>query len=84
MREALKALWAKVKAYPVRAVAVIESGLALGMGFGLGISPEQMALIITFSTGLLALLVEQNVTPVVKLPELTDHEDPGHDNLAGP
>ena len=62
--QGFRSLWRKVKEYPVRAVAVVESGLALGMGFGLAITPEQMALILTFSTALLALLVEKSVTPL--------------------
>jgi hypothetical protein len=50
---------------PVAIVAVIRAALALAIGFGFELSPEQMALIITFVEVVLALFTRQQVTPFV-------------------
>ena len=49
---------------PAAIVAVVEALIALAIGFGLDVSPEQMALILTATTAVLALVVRQKVTPV--------------------
>ena len=53
-----------LKAEPVAIVAVVESLIALAIGFGANVSPEQMALILAAVTSVLALVVRQKVTPV--------------------
>lgn len=50
---------------PVAIMFVIQTGLALAMGFGLDWTSEQMALVLTFSGAVLGLLTRQVVTPFV-------------------
>lgn len=78
-----KAFWRKVREYPARAAAVVSSGLALGIGYGLSMSPEQFGLTMVFVNSLLGFLTEKVVSPTIKLPELDDDVDSGHDELAG-
>lgn len=49
---------------PVAVVAAIEALLALAIGFGLDVSPEQFSLILAATTAVLAVVVRQKVTPV--------------------
>ena len=49
---------------PVAIVAALEAILALAIGFGLDITPEQLALILSAVTAVLALFVRSRVTPV--------------------
>ena len=49
---------------PVRTMGVIQSGVALGVGFGLELSPEQFGLVMSFLAALLSWLVRKTVTPV--------------------
>lgn len=50
---------------PVALMYVIQTGLALAMGFGFDIDPTQMALILTFTGAVLSYITRQNVTPFV-------------------
>lgn len=50
---------------PVAIMFVIQTGIALAMGFGLNIDTEQMALILTFTGAVLGLITRQVVTPYV-------------------
>jgi len=50
---------------PVAIMAVIRAGLAMAVGFGFSLDPEQMALIILFVEAVLALITRQQVTPYV-------------------
>ncbi len=47
---------------PTLILAVVQAGLALGMGFGLNISAQQMALILTFTGTVLAVVNRSVVT----------------------
>jgi hypothetical protein len=50
---------------PVAILFVVQTGIALAMGFGLDIDSEQMALILTFTGAVLSLITRQAVTPFV-------------------
>jgi hypothetical protein len=49
---------------PVLTLALLQSALALGVGFGLGLSAEQISLILAFSAALLGFIARSKVTPV--------------------
>lgn len=61
-------LW---KAEPTMILAVVQAGLALGMAFGLHITVQQMALILTFTGAVLALINRSQVTSPGTLQMLT-------------
>ena len=48
---------------PVAILAVIQAGIALGMAYGLSVTPEQMALMLTFTGAVLALITRSQVSP---------------------
>lgn len=50
---------------PVAIQAVIQAGIALAIGFGFSISPEQMGLILMFTAAILGLVTRQQVTPFI-------------------
>jgi hypothetical protein len=49
---------------PVLWLAAINAGIALGVGFGLDLTNEQIGLLMAFSSALLALITRSQVTPV--------------------
>ena len=61
-------LW---KSEPTMLLAVVQAGLALGMGFGLNITAQQMALILTFTGAVLALINRSQVTSPATLQNMT-------------
>lgn len=50
---------------PVAIQAVVQATIALAMGFGMGITTEQMGLILMLSAAILGLITRQQVTPFV-------------------
>ena len=52
---------------PALVLGLIQAGLALAIGFGLQLTGDQVALIMAFSSAVVAVIVRQNVTPNVKL-----------------
>lgn len=62
---------------PALIVAAIQAVLALAIGFGLPVSPEQLALIVAAMTAVLGVLVRSQVTPAAALPP------EGHDPIPG-
>ena len=48
---------------PAMILAVVQAGLALGMGFGLRVTVEQMALVMAFTSALLGVLTRSQVSP---------------------
>ena len=55
----MNTLW---KAEPSMILAVVSSGIALGIGFGLHITTQQMGLIMAFVSAVLGLINRQQVT----------------------
>lgn len=49
---------------PAAVLAVVQAGLALGIGFGLSLTTEQMSLILAFTAAVLGLVTRSKVTPV--------------------
>lgn len=58
----MNALLDLVKRNPQRLLLVVRSGLALAVGFGLGLTGEQVALVIVFVEAILLLPSEAPVT----------------------
>ena len=50
---------------PVAIMALVRAALALAIGFGFKLDPEQMALIIVFVEAVLGLITRGQVTPFV-------------------
>lgn len=48
---------------PALLIGVVQAGLALAVGFGLKLSPEQMGLILAFTAALLSLVTRSKVSP---------------------
>ncbi len=64
----MASLW---KAEPTMILAVLSSGLALGMGFGLTITTQQMGLIMAFATTVVGLINRSQVTSPASLQAMT-------------
>ena len=48
---------------PALILGAVQALLALAVGFGLQVTPEQMALILAASAAVFAVITRQNVTP---------------------
>lgn len=48
---------------PALILAAIQAALALAVGFGLKLSPEQIALILAFSAAVFGVITRSRVTP---------------------
>ena len=57
-------IWSRVTDEPVMTVQLVQGTLAMAVGFGLGWSGEQVALVVAFSAGLLGWIARKRVTPV--------------------
>lgn len=64
----MKDLW---DAEPTLILAAVQAGIALGIGFGLHVSAEQMALILTFTGTVLALINRKRVVSPATLQNMT-------------
>lgn len=49
---------------PVLWLSTIQAGLALAIGFGAPVTPEQMGLVLAFSAALIGLITRTQVTPI--------------------
>ena len=49
---------------PALILAAVQAAIALAIGFGVDISPEQFGLIMAFGGAVLGLIVRQRVSPV--------------------
>lgn len=49
---------------PALILAAVQAAIALAIGFGVDISPEQFGLIMAFCAAVLGLIVRQRVSPV--------------------
>ena len=54
---------------PVMVLAFVQATIAMAMGFGLHLTGDQVALVLTFTAGLLGLLAQTQVTPMATLPD---------------
>ena len=65
----LKRIWkgtkARVMGEPVMTLAIVQAFLNMAVGFGLGMSGEQVALVSTFAAAILGWLARSKVTPGV-------------------
>jgi hypothetical protein len=59
----LRGFWALVRAYPVRAQAIIVAGLAVGTSFGLNWTGIQVGAVVGLTAAILAFFTEKAVTP---------------------
>ncbi len=51
---------------PALILGAVQAAIALAIGFGIHISTEQMGLIMAFVAAVLAIILRQKVTPIVK------------------
>lgn len=56
---------------PALVMAAIQAVLALAVGFGLSISPEQIALILAAVAAIVGVVVRSQVTPVSQIAQDT-------------
>lgn len=49
---------------PALILGLVQTAIALAMGFGLHWTPEQMGLVMAFTSALVALLVRSQVSPL--------------------
>jgi hypothetical protein len=59
---------AMLRAEPIQAQAMVQTGVALGCAFGLSFSAVQIAAVVAFTASVLAFVTRQAVTPMVSLP----------------
>ena len=59
-----------LKNEPALAVALLQALIAVGVSFGLDLSPAQMGAIVTLAAAAAALFVRQRVSPVSQAPEI--------------
>ena len=48
---------------PAMVLAVVQAALALGIGFGLRVTPEQMALVMALAAAVLGWITRSRVSP---------------------
>lgn len=65
----IAAVTAMTSREPVLTISLVQAFLAMLAGFGLDLTPEQMALVLTFTSTLLAFLTRTQVTPMSTLPD---------------
>jgi hypothetical protein len=63
IRAVLGNLAALIRAYPVRAQAIIVAGLAVGTAFGLSWNGVQVGSVVALTAAVLGFLTEKAVTP---------------------
>jgi hypothetical protein len=51
---------------PVMTMALVQAAVAMGVGFGLNWTPEQIGLVLAFTAAMLSFIARQQVTPVAK------------------
>ncbi len=64
MSAVLTAIWDRITNEPVLVLAVVQAALALAVGFGLGWTGEQVALVLALTAALLGFVARRQVTPV--------------------
>lgn len=69
MTNPLSGLVALLRAEPIQAQAMVQTGVALGCAFGLKFTPEQIAAVIAFTASVLAFVTRKAVTANVNLPQ---------------
>ena len=63
MPDILSAIWERLTDEPAFTLALVQAALALAVGFGLHLTPEQMALLLAFTAALLGWITRSNVVP---------------------
>ncbi len=66
----MKSVLTFIKRYPAALLALIQSGLALALAFGLHLSAYQVGEIVAFTAGILGLVTQSVVTPVASLQDV--------------
>lgn len=60
----VRGLWGRE---PAAVLAVVQAGLALGIGFGVTLTQEQMALILALTAAVIGLITRQHVAPMERM-----------------
>lgn len=55
--------WARITGEPVLTLGLVQAGILLAVGFGLGWTPEQVALVGAFTAAFLSWIARSRVTP---------------------
>jgi hypothetical protein len=63
----LSKIWKRITNEPALILGAVQAALTLAVVFGVKLTPEQIAGVLTFSGALLALLTRQLVVPVAKM-----------------
>lgn len=53
----------RIQNEPALALGVVQAVIALAVGFGLPVTPEQVGLIVAFTAAVLSWVTRSNVTP---------------------
>jgi hypothetical protein len=61
--EVMDAITDRIKHEPVLTLALIQAAVAMAVGFGLGWTGEQVALVTAFAAALLGFIARSRVTP---------------------
>ena len=67
IRDFLAWIQSMLQSEPVLTLAVVQAGIAMAVGFGLGWSGEQVALTVSFMAALLGWIARSEVTPNVRV-----------------
>jgi len=57
-------MWSLIKSEPVLFQGVVQAALALGVAFGLNLSPEATGALLAFSAAVLSFATRTHVTPL--------------------
>ena len=72
-----------LRAEPVALLYVVQSGLLLSLAFGLELTEEQLAAVLTFSGAVLSLIARQAVTPNQRVAVTVAEADSWYDPFYG-
>lgn len=59
----IEGIWERITDEPAFTLALVQAALALAIGFGLQLTPEQMALVLAFTAALLGWITRSQVVP---------------------
>jgi hypothetical protein len=70
----MDAIRRRITEEPVMTQALIQAAVAMGVGFGLNWTPEQIGLVLAFTAMLLSFIARQQVTPTATVEAQVDAE----------
>lgn len=73
-------LWQRINNEPAVVMAIVQSGLALGLAFGVDLTEEQLGGLLAFTALVLGFATRSVVTPVLDKPQPKSEEEPPPDH----